>query len=147
MRERQFLDTAIGAVNRLNQSLQDNIELIAMGEEEKDAEIVKEAEAAIREIKSEADKRQIETLLSGEADSNDTYVEVHSGAGGTESQDWAAMLQRMYMRWAERRRPTPGQEMRTQPVTRGAGSSFARRLVEKCVELEPHTTSADMITA
>ncbi|MEF2551368.1 peptide chain release factor 2 [Aurantimonas sp. A2-1-M11] len=102
MRERQFLDTAIGAVNRLEQSLQDNIELIAMGEEEKDVEIVREAETAIREIKAEADKRQIETLLSGEADSNDTYVEVHSGAGGTESQDWAAMLLRMYMRWAER---------------------------------------------
>ena len=101
MRERQFLDTAIGAVNRLNQSLQENIELIAMGEEEKDAEIVKEAEAAIREIKAEADKRQIETLLSGEADSNDTYVEVHSGAGGTESQDWAEMMVRMYSRWAE----------------------------------------------
>ena len=102
MQERQFLDTAIGAVKRLDQALSDNIELIAMGEEEKDPEIVTEAEAAIRAIKDETDRRQIDTLLSGEADSNDTYVEVHSGAGGTESQDWASMLLRMYTRWADR---------------------------------------------
>ena len=104
MRERQALEESIGVIRRLEQSLQDNIELIAMGEEEKDSEIVAEAEKAIRELKAEADRRQIETLLSGEADGNDTYVEVHSGAGGTESQDWAAMLLRMYMRWAERNR-------------------------------------------
>ncbi|MBP0617077.1 peptide chain release factor 2 [Jiella mangrovi] len=102
MRERQQLETTINAINSLTQTLDDSIELIAMGEEEGDASIVEDAEAAIRNVRSEVDKRQIETLLSGEADANDTYLEVHSGAGGTESQDWAAMLERMYMRWAER---------------------------------------------
>ncbi|KQT83428.1 peptide chain release factor 2 [Aurantimonas sp. Leaf443] len=102
MRERQQLDEAIGAINSLQQRLDDNIELIGMGEEEGDKEIVRDAEDGIRAVRSEVAKRQIETLLSGEADGNDTYVEVHSGAGGTESQDWAAMLLRMYMRWAER---------------------------------------------
>ncbi|GGD88565.1 peptide chain release factor 2 [Aureimonas endophytica] len=102
MRERQRLETSITGIKALEQGLKDNIDLIAMGEEEGDASIVTEAEDAIRAIKADVDKRQIETLLSGEADSNDTYVEVHSGAGGTESQDWASMLLRMYMRWAER---------------------------------------------
>ncbi|WP_139802197.1 peptide chain release factor 2 [Aurantimonas sp. 22II-16-19i] len=102
MRERQQLESAISAIRSLDQTLQDSIELIAMGEEEGDQSIVTEAETAIRAVKVEVAKRQIESLLSGEADSNDTYVEVHSGAGGTESQDWAEMLQRMYMRWAER---------------------------------------------
>ena len=102
MRERQQLESAVTAIRSLDQTLQDSVELIAMGEEEGDQSIVTEAETAIRAVKAEVAKRQIESLLSGEADSNDTYVEVHSGAGGTESQDWAAMLQRMYMRWAER---------------------------------------------
>ena len=74
-----------------------------MGEEEDDVGIVTEAEEAIRTIKQEVERRQIETLLSGEADANDTYLEVHAGAGGTESQDWANMLLRMYTRWAERK--------------------------------------------
>ena len=103
MRERQTLEDGIGAVRRLTQALDDNIELIAMGEEEGDKSIVAEAEAAIRELAKEARERQVETLLSGEADHNDTYLEVHAGAGGTESQDWANMLLRMYTRWAERR--------------------------------------------
>ncbi|NDW05323.1 peptide chain release factor 2 [Jiella pacifica] len=102
MRERQELESSITAIRRLEQTVADSIDLIAMGEEEGDQDIVTEAEKALREVKAEVDKRQIETLLSGEADSNDTYLEVHSGAGGTESQDWAEMLERMYMRWAER---------------------------------------------
>ncbi|NDV88643.1 peptide chain release factor 2 [Aurantimonas aggregata] len=102
MRERQQLETSVASIRRLEQTIADSVELIAMGEEEGDPDIVSEAEKAIRDVKTEVAKRQIETLLSGEADANDTYVEVHSGAGGTESQDWAAMLQRMYMRWAER---------------------------------------------
>ncbi|MBO0662845.1 peptide chain release factor 2 [Jiella sp. MQZ9-1] len=102
MRERQQLESTVTAIRGLQQSLEDSVELIAMGEEEGDASIVDEAEKTIRGLKAEVDKRQIETLLSGEADANDTYVEVHSGAGGTESQDWAEMLQRMYTRWAER---------------------------------------------
>jgi peptide chain release factor 2 len=104
MRERQSLDDGITSVKRLSQALADNVDLIEMGEEEGDADIVAEAETAIRSLSGEIKARQIETLLSGEADANDTYLEVHAGAGGTESQDWASMLLRMYTRWAERRR-------------------------------------------
>ncbi|MBC8131219.1 MAG: peptide chain release factor 2 [Rhizobiaceae bacterium] len=102
MRERQFLESSINGIRAIDQGLQDNVDLIAMGEEEGDQAIIEEAETAIRAIKADTDKRQVEMLLSGEADKFDTYVEVHSGAGGTESQDWASMLLRMYMRWAER---------------------------------------------
>jgi peptide chain release factor 2 len=104
MRERQSLDDNINAVRGLGQALEDNLGLIELGEEEGDADIVGEAEDAIRSLSGEVKARQIETMLSGEADANDTYIEVHAGAGGTESQDWASMLLRMYTRWAERRR-------------------------------------------
>jgi peptide chain release factor 2 len=104
MRERQQLDDSIGGLNKLTAALNDNVELISMGEEEGDASIVADAEKAIRELKAEIARRQVESLLSGEADGNDCYLEVHSGAGGTESQDWASMLLRMYTRWAERKR-------------------------------------------
>lgn len=104
MRERQELDDSINAVKRLSTSLQDNIDLIEMGEEEGDESIVADAEQGIRDIGEEVRKRQVESLLSGEADKNDTYLEIHAGAGGTESQDWASMLLRMYTRWAERKR-------------------------------------------
>ncbi|MFC3218422.1 peptide chain release factor 2 [Tianweitania populi] len=103
MRERQSLDDSIKAVRSLSQGLEDNVGLIELGEEEGDSSVIEEAEAAIRSLKGEIAARQIETLLSGEADANDTYLEVHSGAGGTESQDWASILMRMYTRWAERR--------------------------------------------
>ena len=103
MRERQELDDGINAIKRLEASVRDNIELIEMGEAEGDSSIVDEAEQGIREIMSEVQKRQVESLLSGEADKNDTYLEIHAGAGGTESQDWASMLLRMYTRWAERK--------------------------------------------
>ncbi|THF52270.1 peptide chain release factor 2 [Allorhizobium terrae] len=102
MRERQQLDDSIAGVKRLEQQMLDNIELIEMGEEEGDASIVKEAEDALKALKAESGRLQVEAMLSGEADGNDTYVEVHSGAGGTESQDWANILLRMYTRWAER---------------------------------------------
>ena len=104
MRERQGLEDNIRAIEGLTRALDDNIGLIELGEEEGDAAIVAEAEAAIRSLSGEIKARQIETMLSGEADANDTYLEIHAGAGGTESQDWAAMLLRMYTRWAERRR-------------------------------------------
>ncbi len=103
MQERQRLDTAIGTINSLSSTLEDNIGLIELGEEEGDSGVVTEAEDAIRALKGEIAERQIDTLLSGEADGNDTYLEIHAGAGGTESQDWASMLLRMYTRWAERR--------------------------------------------
>ncbi|WP_375614587.1 MULTISPECIES: peptide chain release factor 2 [unclassified Bartonella] len=101
MRERQRLDDSINGLLSFTKTLEECIELIAMGEEESDVEIIAEAENSIRNLKSEIDKKQIDVLLSGEADPNDTYLEVHAGAGGTESQDWASMLLRMYMRWAE----------------------------------------------
>ncbi|KAA9361410.1 MULTISPECIES: peptide chain release factor 2 [Ochrobactrum] len=102
MRERQQLEDSINGINTLKQTLNDSVELIAMGEEEGDKSIIADAENTIRELKQEVDSRQIDMLLSGEADANDTYLEVHAGAGGTESQDWASMLLRMYTRWAER---------------------------------------------
>jgi peptide chain release factor 2 len=103
MRERTRLEESIGRYRKLEAALNDNLELIEMGEAEGDDAIVAEAEAALRAARDEAGEAEIETLLSGEADANDTYVEVHAGAGGTESQDWAQMLLRMYTRWAEKR--------------------------------------------
>ncbi len=103
MRERQQLDDSISSINGLEASLNDNVGLIELGEEEGDKTVVAEAEQALRDILEEIGRRQVESLLSGEADGNDTYLEVHAGAGGTESQDWASMLLRMYTRWAERR--------------------------------------------
>ena len=102
MRERQRLETAIGAVRQTERDVSDNLGLIELGEAEGDRSIVADAEAEIARIAQEMGRRQVETLLSGEADGNDAYVEVHAGAGGTESQDWAQMLLRMYVRWAER---------------------------------------------
>ena len=104
MRERTELEESLSAIARLEQDLTDALDLIEMGEAEGDATIVTEAEEGVRAVQIEAARRQIETLLSGEADQNDTYLEVHSGAGGTESQDWTRMLMRMYTRWAERRK-------------------------------------------
>ena len=89
MRERQQLDDGINGLRALEQQLRDNIELIELGEEEGDAAIVKDAEEALKTLRTEANRRQVEAMLSGEADSNDSYLEVHSGAGGTESPDWA----------------------------------------------------------
>ncbi|MBN9335397.1 peptide chain release factor 2 [Devosia sp.] len=104
MRERDELDVAVKTVRSMETGISDNVELIELGEAEGDADIVRDAEGALIELKHTARRTQIETLLSGEVDSNDCYVEIHSGAGGTESQDWANMLLRMYTRWAERRK-------------------------------------------
>jgi peptide chain release factor 2 len=104
MRQRDELDVQVKAVRDFSQQVKDNLELIEMGEAEGDSGIVKEAEAAIDELVETARRVQIETLLNGEADHNDCYLEIHAGAGGTESQDWASMLLRMYTRWAERRK-------------------------------------------
>lgn len=101
MRERQQLESRINAVETMEREIADQTGLIELGEAEGDAGIVAEAEAALKALKDEAERRQMETMLSGEADGNDAYVEIHAGAGGTESQDWAEMLQRMYTRWAE----------------------------------------------
>ena len=98
MRERQHLDTALSAYSQLDTRLNDATGLIELGEEEHDDEVVAEAEASLAALRNEALRREVEALLSGEADGNDTFLEVHAGAGGTESQDWAEMLVRMYMR-------------------------------------------------
>jgi peptide chain release factor 2 len=101
MRERQYLESQIGAVEHMERELADQTELIELGEAEGDAAVVAEAEAALRALTAEAQHRQVESMLSGEADHLDAFLEVHAGAGGTESQDWAQMLMRMYTRWAE----------------------------------------------
>jgi len=103
MRQRQGVEESLGAFERLERELNDNIDLIELGEMEEDEQVVAEAEKVLEGLHREAQKREVETLLSGEADANDCYIEIHAGAGGTESQDWAQMLMRMYMRWAERR--------------------------------------------
>jgi peptide chain release factor 2 len=102
MRERQKLDSSLSAVTRLTNELNDARELIEMAEAEGDAAMVADGEAGIFALAKRAEQMRLESMLSGEADSNDTYIEIHAGAGGTESQDWAAMLLRMYTRWAER---------------------------------------------
>ncbi len=101
MQERTALDDNLTALSRIEQELDDQITLIELGEAEKDQKVIAEAEAALRKLKAEVARRELEALLSGEADANNAYLEVHAGAGGTESQDWAAMLLRMYTRWAE----------------------------------------------
>ena len=101
MRKRTRLDAALGGFRALEREMTENIELIELGEAEDDDDIVAEAEAALAALAGRAAKMELESLLSGEADGNDSYVEIHAGAGGTESQDWAMMLVRMYSRWAE----------------------------------------------
>ncbi|OCC23168.1 peptide chain release factor 2 [Croceicoccus estronivorus] len=103
MRERRRLESAIGTVNEISQEMADAIEFVEMGEVEGDDAVADEGVATLGELARRADADKVQALLSGEADANDTYLEIHAGAGGTESQDWAEMLQRMYTRWAERR--------------------------------------------
>jgi peptide chain release factor 2 len=101
MRERNNLDSAVQNTRGLERQLADSLELIEMAEAEGDADVAADAEAQVKALRDHAAKLELETLLSGEADSNDCYVEINSGAGGTESQDWAEILLRMYTRWAE----------------------------------------------
>jgi peptide chain release factor 2 len=103
MRERRRLDEAIGATLAIEQEMADTVELAEMAEAEGDEALVDDAVAALAALAARADEDKTKALLAGEADSNDTYLEIHAGAGGTESQDWAEMLLRMYQRWAERR--------------------------------------------
>jgi peptide chain release factor 2 len=101
MQERTALEDQLTAIARIEQELDDQLTMIELGEAEKDQKAIADAEEALRKLKTEVARRELEALLSGEADSNDSYLEVHAGAGGTESQDWASMLMRMYTRWAE----------------------------------------------
>jgi len=101
MRERTRLEESIAGMRALESGLEDALALMELGESEGDEEVVKEAEAQLEALHGETARRQLESLLSGEADGNDCFLEVHAGAGGTESQDWVQMLVRMYLRWAE----------------------------------------------
>ncbi len=124
MRERQALVDAIDTYKSLSQELDDNIELIELGEMEGDDEVIAEAEAALKKLHKTAAQKELEALLNGEMDANDTFLEINAGAGGTESCDWAAMLARMYVRWAEKHgykveliSQTPGEEAGIKSVT------------------------------
>jgi peptide chain release factor 2 len=101
MQERTALEDQLTAISRIEQELDDHSTMIELGEAEEDNKVVADAEEGLKRLKTEAARRELEALLSGEADPNDSYLEVHAGAGGTESQDWAGMLLRMYTRWAE----------------------------------------------
>ena len=101
MQERTALEDQLTAIGRIGQELDDQLTMIELGEAEKDQKTISDAEAALKRLRAEVARRELEALLSGEADSYDSYLEVHAGAGGTESQDWANMLLRMYTRWAE----------------------------------------------
>ena len=117
MRDRQMLSDAVETYRRIDTELKDNAELIELGEAEGDAEIVADAEGALKSLAELAAQKELEALLTGEADGNDTFLEINAGAGGTESADWASMLARMYVRWAEKKgynvellSETPGEE-------------------------------------
>ena len=124
MRERQTLVDAVAVHDSIAQDLNDNVEMIELGEMEDDQEVISDAQSALNELAKKAAAKELEALLNGEADSNDTFLEVHSGAGGTESCDWASMLARMYLGWAERagyqiemQAETPGEEAGIKSVT------------------------------
>ncbi|MGB7245031.1 MAG: peptide chain release factor 2 [Sulfitobacter sp.] len=103
MRDRQMLVDAMATYEGIKQDLTDNVELIELGEIEDDEEVVSDAEDALKKLSARAAQKELEALLDGEADGNDTFLEVNAGAGGTESCDWASMLARMYVRWAEKK--------------------------------------------
>ncbi|WP_271438649.1 peptide chain release factor 2 [Pontixanthobacter luteolus] len=103
MREQKQLQSAVDTVRQISSEMSDAVEFIEMGEAEGDEEIVNDGLASLEKLADRADADKVQALLAGEADANDTYIEIHAGAGGTESQDWAEMLQRMYSRWAERK--------------------------------------------
>jgi len=102
MRERQRLEQAIGATRAIERELADTVELIELAESEGDGALVDDAIRSLAELAERAERDKVAALLAGEADANNAYIEINAGAGGTESQDWAEMLQRMYTRWAER---------------------------------------------
>ena len=154
MRERTRLDSAISGYFELERELQDNIELIELGTAEDDDDVIVEAEGAIEELARTADRLRLESLLSGEADANDAFLEVHAGAGGTESQDWADMLMRMYTRWAEARRykvewieESPGEEagIKSATIKISGGNAFGwlktESGVHRLVRISPFDSS------
>ena len=103
MRERNRLDSAIGAVRGISEELEATLEIAELADAEGDSDMLDEAAEALAKLSKRAAEAELEALLSGEADANNAFVEIHAGAGGTESQDWANMLLRMYLRWAQSR--------------------------------------------
>ncbi|MHC8510029.1 MAG: peptide chain release factor 2 [Rhodospirillales bacterium] len=157
MRERGALERQLAAVNRFESGLSDNAELIELAEAEDggDESVIAEAEAALTALRAEAQAAELETLLSGEADSNDCYLEIHAGAGGTEAQDWAQMLMRMYARWAEKQGYTtawieesPGEEAGVKSATlqitglNAYGWLKTESGVHRLVRISPYDSSA-----
>ena len=126
MQERTALEDQLSAIGRIEQELDDQLTMIELGEAEKDGRVVTDAEAVLRKIKAEVARRELEALLSGEADANDAYLEVHAGSGGTESQDWAQMLLRMYTRWAEQH----GYKVALLEETQGEGAGIKSATIE-----------------
>ncbi len=122
MRERTHLATAIDGVRLLESSLHEQIELIAMGEAENEPEIVREAEKNLQELAAESKRQEVAVLLGGEMDNSDCFLDVNAGAGGTEAQDWAQMLQRMYVRWCERKGYAVSLQSQTDGETAGIKS-------------------------
>ncbi len=132
LRERAQLEKSLKACRDLERELDDTLDLIELGAAEGDASVVTEAETQLKTLRETAHKRGLEALLSGEADANDAFIEIHAGAGGTESQDWANMLQRMYTRWAEAHgyevdyiEESPGEEAGIKSVTMRIGGPNA----------------------
>ena len=155
MRERNHLESSIQKFKSLEQGLEDAITLIELGESEGDNEVVAEGEGALNRLHAEAQKLELESLLSGEADSNDCYLEIHAGAGGTEAQDWAEMISRMYVRWAEAHgykielmEESPGEEAGLKSVTyrilglNAYGWLKTESGVHRLVRISPYDSSA-----
>ena len=155
MREQKRLESAIGTVNTISSEMADAIEFVEMGEAEGDDEIVNEGLVSLEKLATRADADKVQALLSGEADANDAYLEVHAGAGGTESQDWAEMLMRMYVRWAEKRgfkvetvEYQPGEQAGIKSVTlhikgeNAYGYAKTESGVHRLVRISPYDSSA-----
>ncbi|TMJ40118.1 MAG: peptide chain release factor 2 [Alphaproteobacteria bacterium] len=126
MQERTALEDQLTSIGRIEQELDDQLTMIELGEAEKDQKVIADAEAALQKLKGQVERRELEALLSGEADANDSYLEVHAGAGGTESQDWASMLLRMYTRWAEQH----GYKIEWLEETEGEGAGIKSTTVQ-----------------
>ena len=103
MRERSILEESFNRIKSLDSDLNENLEIAELGESEGDEDLLEDAVAALKELHKSSQKYKLDALLSGEVDGNDCYVEIHPGAGGTEAQDWAEMVERMYLRWANSR--------------------------------------------
>ncbi len=155
MRDRNRLDALVGSVDTLSSDLTDLCDLIELAEAEGDEGVVEDAASSLAALRETAELKRLETLLSGEADGNDCYLEVHAGAGGTEAQDWGEMLLRMYLRWAEKHgckteylEESPGEEAGIKSATvviRGAnayGWLKTESGVHRLVRISPYDSSA-----